>query len=231
MAKYRNLFHLRGIPMRLNVANVTRVLLGLWVLSTPAWAVEVNVVALFPGKAMLVIDKGKPRTLRAGETRAGVTLVSSTSEEAVIAINGKQQRLHIGEGVYSALSVQNERATVILTPDRNGHFVASGSINGSSVRFLVDTGATMVSMNVQEARNAGVNYLAGERAYSQTANGVTPVYKVKLAEVTLGDITLHDVAGIVQENSALPVVLLGMSFLGKLEMRREGESLTLIKRY
>jgi aspartyl protease family protein len=180
---------------------------------------------------MLVIDKGKPRTLRAGETYAGVTLVSSTSEEAVIAINGKQQRLHIGEGVYSALSVQNERATVILTPDRNGHFVASGSINGSSVRFLVDTGATMVSMNVQEARNAGVNYLAGERAYSQTANGVTPVYKVKLAEVTLGDITLHDVAGIVQENSALPVVLLGMSFLGKLEMRREGESLTLIKRY
>jgi aspartyl protease family protein len=217
--------------MRFIAANITRVLMGLLVLCAPAWAVDVSVVAMFPGKAMLVIDKGKPRTLRAGETYAGVTLVSSTSEEAVISINGKQQRLHIGEGVYSALSVQSERATVVLAADRNGHFVSSGSINGASVRFLVDTGATMVAMSVEEARRAGVNYLAGERGYSQTANGVTPVYKVKLDQVTLGDITLRDIAGVVHENSALPVVLLGMSFLGQLEMRREGESLTLIKRY
>jgi aspartyl protease family protein len=215
--------------MRFNAANITRVLIGI-LACAPAWATDVSVVALFQGRAMLIVDKGKPRTFRAGETYSGVKLISSTSDEAVISINGKQQRLRIGDGVYSALSVQSERATVILAADRSGHFVATGSINGSSVRFLIDTGATMVSMSVQEARSAGVNYLAGERGYSQTANGVTPVYKVKLDQVTLGDITLRDVAGIVHENSALPVVLLGMSFLGKLEMRREGESLTLIKR-
>jgi aspartyl protease family protein len=212
-------------------ANVTRVLLLFCLLCTPAWALDVSVVALFPGRAMLTVDKGKPRTLRAGETYAGVTLVSATSDEAVVSINGKQQRLRIGEGVYSALSIQNEHATVILTPDRNGHFVASGSINGAAVRFLVDTGATMVAMNVEEARRAGVNYLAGERGYSQTANGVTAIYRVRLAEVSLGDITLRDIDGVVHENSALPIVLLGMSFLGKLEMRRTGESLTLTKRY
>ena len=217
--------------MRFNIANITRVFLGLLTLCAPAWAVEVSVVALFPGKAMLVVDKGKPRTLRAGETYAGVTLISSTSEGAIISINGKQQRLHIGEGAYSALSVQSERATVILASNKSGHFVSSGSINGASVRFLVDTGATMVSMNVNEARRAGVNYLAGERGYSQTANGVTPIYRVKLAQVTLGDITLRDIDGVVHENGTLPVVLLGMSFLGKLEMRREGDSLTLTRRY
>ena len=217
--------------MQFSVANITRVLIGLLALCAPAWAVDVSVVALFPGKAMLVVDKGKPRTLRAGETYAGVTLISSTSEEAIISINGKQQRLHIGEGAYSALSVQSERATVILASDKNGHFISSGSINGASVRFLVDTGATMVAMNVDEARRAGVNYLAGERGYSQTANGVTPIYRVKLAQVTLGDITLRDIDGVVHENGALPVVLLGMSFLGKLEMRREGDSLTLTRRY
>ena len=216
--------------MRFSAANITRVLAVLSALSTPAWAVDVSVVALFPGKAMLVVDKGKPRTLRAGETYAGVTLISSTSEEAIVSINGRQQRLHIGEGVYSALSVQNERATVVLMPDKNGHFVSSGSINGASILFLVDTGATMVSLSVEDARRAGVNYLAGERGYSQTANGVTSVYKVKLGQVTLGDITLRDIDGVVHEN-ALPVVLLGMSFLGKLEMRREGGSLTLTKRY
>ena len=217
--------------MRFNAANITRVLIGLLALCAPAWAVNISVVALFPGKAMLVVDKGKPRTLRAGETYAGVTLISSTSEEAIVSINGKQQRLHIGEGVYSALSVQSERATVVLTPDKNGHFVSSGSINGASVQFLVDTGATMVSMSVDEARHAGVNYLAGERGYSQTANGVTPIYRVKLGQVTLGDITLRDIDGMVHENGGFPVVLLGMSFLGKLEMRREGDSLTLTKRY
>jgi aspartyl protease family protein len=193
--------------------------------------VEISVVALFPGKAMVIVDKGKPRTMRAGESYAGVTLISSTSEEAIVSIGGKQQRLHIGEGVYSALSVQNEHPSVVLTPDRNGHFITSGSINGASMRFLVDTGATMVSMSVEDARRAGVNYLAGERGYSQTANGVTSIYKVKLSQVTLGDITLRDVDGVVHENSALPVVLLGMSFLGKLEMRREGSSLTLTRRY
>jgi len=231
MTKYRDRLHRQRILVRFNAANITRILIGLLALCAPAWAVDVSVVALFPGKAMLVVDKGKPRTIRTGETYAGVTLISSTSEEAIVSINGKQQRLHIGEGVYSALSVQSDHASVVLTPDKNGHFVSSGSINGASVRFLVDTGATMVSMSVEDARRAGVNYIVGERGYSQTANGVTAVYKVKLGQVTLGDITLRDIDGVVHENSALPVVLLGMSFLGKLEMRREGNSLTLTKRY
>jgi aspartyl protease family protein len=217
--------------MRFDAANITRVLIGLFALCAPAWALDVSVVALFPGKAMLVVDKRNPHTLRAGETYAGVTLVSATSDQAIISVNGKQQTLHIGEGVYSALSLQSERATVVLTTDHNGHFVSSGSINGAAVRFMVDTGATMVSMSVDEARRAGVNYLAGERGYSQTANGVAPVYRVKLAQVTLGDITLRDIDGVVHENGALPLVLLGMSFLGKLEMRRDGDSLTLVKRY
>jgi len=206
-------------------------LIGIWALSTPAWAAEISVVALFPGRAMVIVDNGKPRTMHTGETYAGVTLISSTSEEAIVSINGRKQRLHIGEGVYSALSVQSERATVVLTTDKSGHFVSSGSINGASVRFLIDTGATMVSMSVDDARHAGVNYLAGERGYSQTANGVTPIYRVKLDRVTLGDITLRDIDGMVHENGGFPVVLLGMSFLGKLEMRREGDSLTLTKRY
>lgn len=146
---------------------------------------------------MLVIDKGKPRTLRVGESFAGVTLVGASSEEAVISISGKQQKVRIGEGVYSALSVQSDHATAILAADRNGHFVSSGSINGSSVQFFFDTGATVVSMSVAQVHRAGVNYLAGERRYMQTANGVVPGYGVKLAKVTLGDITLRDVDGLV----------------------------------
>ncbi len=217
--------------MRITAANITAVLLAFLTPPAAGWAQEVSVVALFPDKAMLSIDKGKPRTLRAGETWGGVTLVSADSEAAVISIKGRKQRLKIGEGAYSTATVRTDRATTTLIADRNGHFVTLGTINGASVRFMVDTGATMVSMGVEDARRAGVNYLAGTRGYAQTANGVTPVYKVKLDSVKVGDINLANVDGIVHENAALPVVLLGMSFLGQLQMRHEGDSLTLTKRY
>jgi len=215
--------------MRSKAANVTAIVVAL--LSCPAAAQEVSVLALFEGKALLAVDNGKPRSMRAGETYAGVKLISANSEEAVVSINGKQQLLKLGEGIYSTATLPSGNATVTLSPDRKGHFITTGTINGASMNFLVDTGATMVSMGLEDARRAGVNYLEGARGQSQTANGVTPIYRVKLASVKLGDITLNDVDGVVHEKSSLPVVLLGMSFLGQLEMRREGKSLTLTKRY
>jgi aspartyl protease family protein len=215
--------------MRSKAANVTAIIVAL--LTCPAAAQEVRVQALFEGKALLAVDGGKPRTVRAGETYAGVKLISANSEEAVVSVNGKRQRLKLGEGIYSTASVPSGHVTVTLNSDGSGHFVTSGSINGAAMKFLVDTGATMVSMGLDDARRAGVNYLAGTRGHSQTANGITPVYRVKLSSVRLGDITLNDVDGLVHENNSLPLVLLGMSFLGQLEMRREGNSLTLTKRY
>ena len=210
-------------------ANITAIVVAL--LTFPATAQEVKVLGLFEGKALLAVDGGKPRTVRAGETYVGVKLISANSEEAVISVSGKRQRLKLGEGIYSTATIPSGNATVTLNPDPGGHFIATGTINGASMSFLVDTGATMVSMGLDDARRAGVNYLEGTRGHSQTANGITPVYKVKLGTVKLGDITLNDVDGVVHENSSLPVVLLGMSFLGQLEMRREGKSLMLIKRY
>lgn len=217
--------------MRSVAANITAVLLAFLTPAAPAFAQEVSVVALFADKAMLSIDKGKPRTLRAGETFGGVTLVSADSEAAVISIKGKKQRLKIGEGAYSTATISSGRSTTTLIADRVGHFYTTGTINGASVRFLVDTGATMVSMGVEDARRAGVNYLAGTRGYAQTANGVASVFKVKLGSVKVGDIALTDIDGIVHESASLPIVLLGMSFLGQLEMRNQGDSLTLTKRY
>lgn len=215
--------------MRSKAANITAIVVAL--LSFAAAAQEVKVLALFEGKALLAVDNGKPRSVRIGETFSGVKLISANSDEAVVSVNGKHQRLRIGEGIYSTALAPSGHVTVTLTPDLRGHFVTTGTINGASMKFLVDTGATMVSMGLEDARRAGVNYLEGTRGHSQTANGVTPVYKVKLSSVKLGDIALNDVDGVVHEKGSLPVVLLGMSFLGQLDMRREGKSLTLTKRY
>jgi aspartyl protease family protein len=119
---------------------------------------------------------------------------------------------------------------ISLHADIRGHYFAPGNINGSPVRLLVDTGASMVSIGNSDARRAGIDFRKGEPMVSQTANGSAQVWRVKLDSVRLGDITMHGVDGVVHEND-LPFVLLGMSFLKRMDMQREGDRLILRKRY
>ena len=96
--------------------------------------------------------------------------------------------------------------------------------------MLVDTGATMVALPAADAVRFGINYKNGRPAYVNTANGAVPAYLVKLDSVKVGDIELHQVDAVVQEQG-LPIILLGMSFLNRTEMRREGEQMVLTKRF
>jgi aspartyl protease family protein len=201
-------------------------------LALPADATDVNVIGLFPGRAVVVIDKGVPRTLRAGEAVDGVKLISADSRGAVLEIDGKRQTVEMGQQVETGGSAEGSgRGSVTLAPDPRGHFIADGAINGVYVRFLVDTGATYVSLPANEAQRLGLDYRKGVRGYTNTANGVTPVYRMMLDSVTLGDITLYNVTASVHEGAGLDIALLGMSFLNRTEMRREGQHLTLTKRY
>jgi aspartyl protease family protein len=100
--------------MRSKAANVTAIIVALLTCPAPR---RKCVQALFEGKAMLAVDGGKPRTVRAGETYAGVKLISANSEEAVVFVNGKRQRLKIGEGIYSTASVPSGHVTVTLNSD------------------------------------------------------------------------------------------------------------------
>lgn len=191
--------------------------------------------ALFNGKAVLVIDGGKPRTLSVGQaTPEGVRLVAATSEAAVIEFNGQRQTLTTGHATrigQPGSSASASASQVTLTADSRGHFFAMGTINGVPVRFLVDTGASSVALSTDEARRLGVNYLAGVRGTGSTANGMVPVYRVKLDNVRVGDIILNNVEGAVIEGAGLKVALLGMSFLNRTAMKRDGDTLTLTRRY
>jgi aspartyl protease family protein len=120
---------------------------------------------------------------------------------------------------------------VTLTADNRGHFITTGAINGVAVRFLVDTGASLVSMSSAEAKRLGINYTVGQKTFSSTANGVVPTYLVKFDEVRVGDVTVNNVDGMVHVGDTLPIVLLGMSFLNRMEMRRDGERMMLMKRF
>jgi aspartyl protease family protein len=199
----------------------------------PAGAADIHVVALTAGKAVVSINGGRPRALVEGQiTPEGVKLISASSTSATFEVGGQRQTLAPGEGAAvatTAFGAGGDRVT--LAADSRGHFVTTGVVNGTSLRFLVDTGATSIVLSSADARRIGVNYLAGTRSFTQTANGTVQVYNVKLDTVRVGDITVNNVDASVIEGDKLPIALLGMSFLNRMEMRRDNSSLTLIRRY
>jgi aspartyl protease family protein len=198
-----------------------------------AGAVDVNVVALTAGKAVVVIDGGRPRTLAAGDvTPEKVRLISATSDAAVFEIAGKRQTLLMGQSLSYSIGGSGGAQRTTLTADASGHFFTVAVVNGVSLRFIVDTGASVVTISSSDAKRAGVSYLSGERGLMQTANGVAPAYRVKLDTVKLGEIMLNNIDGVVVEGNVLGGMgLLGMSFLNRIEMRRDGDSMTLTRRF
>jgi len=78
---------------------------------------------------------------------------------------------------------------------------------------------------------AVLDYRKGQRAMMETANGIAPAYRIKLDTVRVGDVTVNNVDAVVMEGNSPAIGLLGMSFLNRMDIRREGEIMTLTKRY
>jgi aspartyl protease family protein len=195
----------------------------------PAWAVDVGVVGLFPGKAVLVIDGGAPRTVPVGANVSGVRLIAVDQDSATVEIGGKRQRLAIGQHAHSG-GQGGETQNTSLTADSRGHFITTGTVNGATIRFMVDTGATSIALGASDARRANVSTANARPVMVQTANGITQAWLVTLDTVRVGDVTLNGVEGIVHQHD-MPIALLGMSFLNRMEMKRDGQTMTLRKRY
>ena len=198
--------------------------------SAAVLAMDVTLIGLFPGKAVVTVNRGAPRTLSVGQsTPEGVKLVSTDGKSAVLEVDGKRVTVEMGQHFETA-DMTGGRQAATLAPDSRGHFVTDGQVNGAHIRFLVDTGATLVAIPARDAARLGIDYRNGRRGISQTANGPVPFWRVKLDTVTVGGVTLTNVEGAVHDGG-LDEALLGMSFLGRTEMKREGPNLTLVKRY
>lgn len=204
---------------------------------SPVFAVDkLTVLALFEGKVLLHVD-GERRLIAEGETSPeGVTLLEADSDRAIVEINGREEVLEFGmvtgfpgaSGDVSPTWDGPEKLT--LWAEDDGFFYAPGSINGSSVRFLVDTGANTIALSRSLAERLGIDYRAGRQGVATTASGVTPMYMVTLDRVSIGEITLRNVEAGVLLGSHPDIPLLGMSFLGKLDMNRTGDRLELLRR-
>ena len=183
-------------------------------------------------RALLVIDGGAPSAVAVGATVQGVKLVSLNEAQAVVEIDGRRQTLRLGEAAVNlgGAASAGSGTSIALSSDANGHFQANGQINGRGVLFLVDTGATMVSMGQDEAERLGLAYKNGERIGLRTANGNTVGYRISLNTVRVGDVEVHNVAAVVQPQP-MPFILLGNSFLTRFQMKRENDTLLLQRRY
>jgi aspartyl protease family protein len=157
-----------------------------------------------------------------------VLLVSVEGNGATFEVDGK--RLAVGLG-SARMGSSSATASAKITADENGHFMTDGTVNGIPVRFAVDTGATFISLPANEARHLNLDYRKGDRVLMGTANGVAPAYRLKLDTVRVGEITLNNVDAVVMEKDGPPIVLLGMSFLSRMNMNRDGEIMTLTKRF
>lgn len=199
-------------------------------IALPAHGLDVSYVGAFGDKAaILSIDGGNPKTVRVGQSFAGVTVIAVEKERATIEVEGKRRTLQRGQHFRTAPR-DDERQSAVLAADPRGHFLAEGAVNGSQVRFLVDTGATAVVLPGREATRLGLDYRKGQRGVTQTANGPAVAWRVKLDTVKVGAIELSNVDAIVLEQD-LGVSLLGMTFLNRVEMKRDGETMTLIRRF
>jgi aspartyl protease family protein len=179
--------------------------------------------------AVLAVGGGDPKTVKVGQTWNGITVIAVDKEHATVETDGKRRVLTLGQH-YRNAPVAASGARTTLAADSAGHFVTEAAVNDLPLRVVVDTGASSVVLSAADASRLGLDWRKGARRMMQTANGVTPGYVVMLDKVKVGNIELHNVDGVVLEQG-LAVGLLGMSFLNRVDMQRDGDRMTLIRRF
>jgi aspartyl protease family protein len=185
-------------------------------------------------KALLVID-GAPVTLAVGEARAGVRLRALGDGQAEVELAGRVVLLRQGDapqrldGAAAAGADATDaagRREIVLPMGLGGHFLGSGAINGRPVRFMVDTGASVVALSADEAARIGIDLSSATPVTIGTANGPVPGRRVTLSAVSLGGVTVANVAAVVTP-APMTHVLLGNSFLQRFQLRRDNDVMRL----
>ena len=196
--------------------------LGLLVEAT-AWAQSVFVISLSSSQAQIVVNGAAARSLWIGETSPeGVMLSDIRNGRASFEAGGRRFTLGLG---------QSSVAETVLRASSSGHFLANAVLNGVTFPAVIDTGATFVVLNWDQAERIGIDMRQSRRVMTNTANGPAPAYVITLMSVQVGEIGLLNVPAMVIEGGAekLPAVLIGMSFLKHFEMRRAGQTMTLTR--
>jgi len=198
----------------------------------PVFALDIVVKGLFKDTAILIVD-GRQQMLKKGKrSDNGLLLISADAKSAVVDIDGLRQTLTMAKfGPISTKTRVAEKAVVRISASNGGHYYAQGRINGRPVDFLVDTGATIIAMNRPMAEKLGIRYKEGEAITVSTANGIAMAYRVRLKSVRIGELEIKNVDASVSTGDFPSKILLGNSFLSRVNMSTESGLLVLEARY
>lgn len=194
-----------------------------------AWGQSVALTGVLGQRALLVVDGSGPRSLAVGESWRGVKLLSVSGEQATLEIDGRRTSVRLGAAPASVGEAGAGRR-IVLQADGRGHFTGQGRINGQLVQFMVDTGASTLSLGAPEAERLGIAYRNGQPVRLSTANGNTLGWTVRLDSVRIGDVVLSGVSAVVVP-LAMPYVLLGNNVLAQFQMTRGTQQMVLEQRY
>jgi aspartyl protease family protein len=199
---------------------------------TFANAQSVMLTGTIGSRAILIVDGSAPKTLAVGETFQGVKLLALQGEQATVEAGGKRiaLRMDTPTSIGAGGPGGGGGNRIVLPVSSGGHFMTQGAINGRAVTFMVDTGATNVSMSAADAQRIGLDFTKGEPVRMNTANGLAQGYRVRLNSVRVGDVEIYDVEAIVSQEP-MPFILLGNSFISRFSMRRDADQMVLEKRF
>jgi aspartyl protease family protein len=201
--------------------------LAITLMSASVLAQDIAVLGLLADRAIVKVD-GDTHILKLGENYEDIRLVAVNSQEARLSISGKERVFGLGQDYSAIKKSTTSQGAVEISANANDQFITNGMINGNVVEFLVDTGANMVSMNRKDAKRLGIDYRRlGKEGLSGTANGTVKNWQILLNKVKVGAITVTSVQASVRDTEDNMPVLLGMSFLGRVNMTHEGSRLKL----
>jgi len=213
--------------------SLPRAILAALLLMTASLSVAadagVKVIALFSDKALLQVGD-KQKIVKKGETFEGVKLESASGRGAVVIIDGNAVKLGLNQSIAGNFK-KPDLSRMKIYPDPLGMYYASGEINGQSTRFLVDTGATFVTMSGRKASSLKIDFRKGQRSTARTAAAVVPVWQIKLDSVSIGGIRVSNVDATVIAGDQPFEVLLGNSFLRHTRMQKAGSVLEIEQRF
>ena len=194
-------------------------------------ATQVRVVGLFPGAAVLNVD-GQRKLVKVGQVGpGGVVVVSADSRGAVLRVDGVERSYSLSRE-YSEGFAEARKKQLSVAKGIGGHYWIAGSVNGQSIQFLVDTGATSVALNDEHARRLGIDYrVMGSPLQVSTASGTARGWRVTLDRVKVGELEVLGVDAVVLEGGSPTEALLGMSFLGRVGWKVEQDVLVLESKY
>ncbi len=197
-------------------------------LATSSPAIDkIEVQGLFSGKAVLLIDDKRHIVAEGEASPEGVKVISADSKSAVLEVDGEQKRYLLGNSITTNYAAPASIKEQIIS-DGAGMFFTYGSINGHSVKFLVDTGATTIAMSAIDAKRLGIPYrMIGKPSRASTASGIAETYEIQLKTVKVGRLVQRNVDAVVINGNHPREVLLGMTFLDRLKVAKEGNKMTL----